>query len=268
MPNIGKRGAEAWQMKPSSIGFMRRPLSVKPGPKLWPLAAHCRNRPAERCSCLAARDAAITNDGSLEFYDSSTAGNATITNNDYLGFYASSTAGDAAVINGVSGTVDFSRSTGPNNDNKLSAGSITGAGHFFLGANQLTVGSSGWDTVVSGIISDCGPTGNECDNAGATGGVLVKTGAGTLILSGDNTYSGGTAISGGTLQLGNGGATGSIVGNVVNDGALAFNRSNDLTFAGNLSGSGSVRQIGSGKTELTGDSSGFTGSTTKAASWR
>jgi T5SS/PEP-CTERM-associated repeat protein/autotransporter-associated beta strand protein len=36
--------------------------------------------------------------------------------------------------------------------------------------------------------------------------------SGTTILAGDNTYSGGTTISAGTLQLGNGGTTGSIVG--------------------------------------------------------
>src|SRR5205085_10396105 len=45
---------------------------------------------------------------------------------------------------------------------------------------------------------------------------LTKVGGGTLILVATNTYSGGTTISGGTLQIGNGGASGSISGNVVN----------------------------------------------------
>jgi autotransporter-associated beta strand protein len=40
---------------------------------------------------------------------------------------------------------------------------------------------------------------------------------GTLVLTGANTYSGGTTISTGTLQMGNGNITGSIVGAVVND---------------------------------------------------
>ena len=57
-------------------------------------------------------------------------------------------------------------------------------------------------------------------------GALTKTGSGTVILTGDNTYSGGTTISAGILQLGNGGATGSVVGNVTDNAVFAINRSN------------------------------------------
>ena len=56
-------------------------------------------------------------------------------------------------------------------------------------------------------------------------GPFTKNGAGTLGLSGANTYTGGTTISAGTLQIGNGGTSGSIVGNVTNNADLAFNRS-------------------------------------------
>jgi fibronectin-binding autotransporter adhesin len=86
-----------------------------------------------------------------------------------------------------------------------------------------------------------------------TGG-LGKAGAGTLLLTGANSYGGGTAIDAGTLQLGNGGATGAIVGNVFNNGTLVLNRSDDLTLAGSIFGSGSVSQIGAGRTILTSDS--------------
>ena len=45
-----------------------------------------------------------------------------------------------------------------------------------------------------------------------SGNGTVNVLAGTTILTGANTYTGGTTISAGTLQLGNGGTTGSIVG--------------------------------------------------------
>ena len=59
--------------------------------------------------------------------------------------------------------------------------------------------------------------------------------AGTTILTAGSTYTGGTAISAGTLQLGNGETTGSIVGDVTNNGTLAFNRSDTVTFPGVIS---------------------------------
>ena len=54
------------------------------------------------------------------------------------------------------------------------------------------------------------------------------------------------------MQLGAGGTTGSIQGDVVNNGTLAFNRSNAVTFAGTVSGSGGLRQLGPGTLSLTG----------------
>ncbi|WP_082407494.1 autotransporter outer membrane beta-barrel domain-containing protein [Mesorhizobium sp. 1M-11] len=97
---------------------------------------------------------------------------------------------------------------------------------------------------------------------GITGaGALTKTGTGTLTLTGAGTYGGGTTINAGTLQLGNGGTSGSIVGDVANEGVLAFDRSDTLTLAGVISGSGAVQQNGTGTTMLTGTNS-YTGGTT------
>ena len=53
------------------------------------------------------------------------------------------------------------------------------------------------------------------------------------------------------MQLGDGGTTGSIVGDVIDNGALAFNHSDAVTFSGTISGTGSVNQIGPGSTTLT-----------------
>ena len=49
-----------------------------------------------------------------------------------------------------------------------------------------------------------------------------RTGRGKIVLTGSNSYTGGTTISAGTLQVGNGGTSGSIVGDVVNQGNLGF----------------------------------------------
>jgi len=87
---------------------------------------------------------------------------------------------------------------------------------------------------------------------------------GTLTIAGDATYSGGTTIFGGALQLGNGGASGSILHSVERSAAmrpipyairaanktLAFNRSDTYTFDGAISGPGQVMQVGTGKTVL------------------
>ena len=57
-------------------------------------------------------------------------------------------------------------------------------------------------------------------------------GAGTVTLAADSSYTGGTTIAAGTLRLGDGGTTGSIVGDVANAGTLVFDRSNALVFDG------------------------------------
>ena len=92
-------------------------------------------------------------------------------------------------------------------------------------------------------------------------GDLQKVGAGSLTLTGNNTYSGGTTISAGTLQIGNGGTSGLILGDVANNGTLAFNRSDATSFSGLISGSGDLQKLGAGSLTLSANSS-FTGSTT------
>ena len=134
-----------------------------------------------------AGNANITNNSYLYFQNSSTAGSANVTNTGTLRFYNNSTGGSAAIITGAGATTDFSTSTGPNGDGKLSAGSIAGGGSYMLGSNQLTVGSNGLSTEVTGVISGTGS--------------LVKTGSGTLPLSCINEYSGGTSINAATFSI-------------------------------------------------------------------
>jgi len=86
---------------------------------------------------------------------------------------------------------------------------------------------------------------------------LVKADLGTLVLTGNNSYSGGTSVEGGALQLGDGGTSGSITGPVALAGgtSLVANRSDSLTLGGPISGDGKVVQAGTGTTMLRGANS-------------
>src|SRR5499427_989866 len=168
----------------------------------------------------SAGNAAIINNngGVLSFNNNSTAANATITTNNgaLTQFNGNSTGGNAQSITNAGGIVDFSGTAGPAGDGNISAGSIAGAGNYYLGSNQLTVGSNNLSTTVSGVISDCGPTGLECSASGSTGGGLTKVGSGTLTLTGASTYTGDTNVNEGVLNV-----TGSLVSAVtVNSGGM------------------------------------------------
>lgn len=107
----------------------------------------------------------------------------------------------------------------------------------------------------------------ELDAMVSGAGALAIQGqdGGTAILTADNTYSGGTTIlTDSRLQLGEGGTTGSIIGNVHDDGMLLFDHSNTYTFAGTIDGVGAVDQIGGGTTILTGSNT-YSGGTTISA---
>ena len=71
-------------------------------------------------------------------------------------------------------------------------------------------------------------------------GVATKLDAGTLTLAGSSTITGGTTVSAGTLQIGSGGTSGSVTGNIVNN-ANVTNRSDAHTYSGVMSGTGTLR---------------------------
>ncbi len=125
------------------------------------------------------------------------------------------------------------------------------------GTTGSIVGSVGDGTALVFNRSDAVTFSDSIFGAGA----VTQAGSGITILTGSNTYAAGTTISSGTLQLGNGGTTGSILNNVVDNGALVFNRSDAVTFSGTVSGAGSVTQAGTGQTILTGNNT-YTGVTT------
>ncbi|NMK46581.1 autotransporter domain-containing protein [Achromobacter sp. Bel] len=80
-------------------------------------------------------------------------------------------------------------------------------------------------------------------------GDLVKLGAGTLVLTGNNAY-GNTRVEAGTLV----GNTDSIRGNLQNNGFVVFNQATSGTFGGDISGSGEATKAGAGVLTLSGRS--------------
>ncbi len=172
--------------------------------------------------------------------------------------------GAFAVFAGNAGTVDVDASLGGITANGLQ---FATDGYLIRG-DGLTLG--GTDAVVrvgDGTTAGAGMTATVAsvlDGAAR----LVKADAGTLVLAGDNTYAGGTLIASGTLQLGNGGTTGSVLGDVENDGTLVFDRSDALGFAGTLSGSGALVQQGSGVLTLAGMNSYMGGTSVNGGTLR
>ena len=111
----------------------------------------------------------------------------------------------------------------------------------------FTTSAGGGDITLGGNISGLGG--------------IAKNGSGKLILSGSNNYTGGTTITAGSLELGIGGTSGSIVGNILNNSELVVNRSGTLTLSGAISGSGILTKTGAGSMTLSGNNT-YTGATT------
>ena len=121
-----------------------------------------------------------------------------------------------------------------------------------LAGVNVTVG----DLLGAGTATNSGASANLTLNGGDFSGViagpLTLTVHGPTVLSGNNTYAGGTIIDiTGALALGSGGNKGSVQGPIDDDGVLIFNHANALTVASVISGNGNVEQVGTGVTTLT-----------------
>ena len=88
-------------------------------------------------------------------------------------------------------------------------------------------------------------------------GGLTKTGLGTLVLTGGNSYSGGTTVSEGILP----GDANGLQGNISNSASVVFDTAGAGTYAAVVSGTGNLVKTGPAPLSLSGDNT-YTGTTT------
>ncbi len=176
----------------------------------------------------------------------------------------------ANAITDQTGSGGTGGNAGTGNINKSGAGTLvlsannTYSGTTTIAAGTLQVGSGGTTgTLGSGAVVDNATLlFNRSDsltvsNALSGSGAVVQQGSGTLVLTGTNSYSGGTTVSAGTLQ---GNAT-SLQGNIVDNASVVFDQTGTGTYAGILSGTGSLTKQNTGTLVLTGTNS-YSGGTT------
>jgi len=176
----------------------------------------------------------------LEFFTGQTLGASTITASNDSGPFAlniltlsgSANAAASVIVSGGALTLTNNGTTNP----VVNLSGTNGTGSLSYDINPpLTLAVP---TTVQGNGTGTFRFGGDIGGAGS----LTKTGSSTLIVTGTNSYSGGTTLSNGTLQMGNNTTTGTLpAGAVVNNGTLRFYRSDSaLVVANNITGTGSL----------------------------
>ena len=147
-----------------------------------------------------------------------------------------------ATANGSSGTLNIGRFGTNDTAGTISTPTITfGSGTGAVNFNQSNA------LVFTSAISGAG--------------TVRQLGSGTTTLSASNTYTGGTTISAGTLEMDN---TGSVAGNITNNATLSINRTNTLTLTNLVSGTGALSKSGTGTLVLAATNT-YSGNTTISA---
>ena len=184
---------------------------------------------------------------------------------DAVDLLFSTTISNALISKNGTGTMSVRNSTGGNYNHTVDQGTLDVGGSATLAGGTYSAtlttnatfsySSSATQTISSAVVG--------------TGGVTVN-GTGSLKLTGANTYTGSTAVTAGTLQLGSGSTTGTLSTSSAistgSGGVFSINRSNTVTqgtdfSASAITGTGGILQAGSGTTVLNASNT-YSGSTT------
>ncbi|EAX8291555.1 autotransporter outer membrane beta-barrel domain-containing protein [Salmonella enterica] len=184
---------------------------------------------------------------------------------DAHGTFNLADADDSFTVNTVLENVDANSGWNGQSLTKTGAGTlILNAENTYTGSTTISEGTliaTNVEALGTGNVTDNATlemnTGGDFDNAISGSGQVVKSGDETLTLSGANSYTGGTTISGGTLVATNVEALGS--GDVTDNATLELNTGGDFDNA--ISGSGQVVKSGDKTLTLSGANS-YSGATT------
>ena len=218
---------------------------------------------------------AFTNDDTVRFDDTATGGttvelqatvlptSVVVSNNVQSYDFEDGTSVGAGRIGGPASFVK----DGPGTLLNDTASSYTGPTTIKNGVLQIGNGGIG-DIGTGNITNNASLVFDQSDNNPNTGqpnphyvtapisgtGTLTVEGGSPLVLSGNNTFSGGTLVSGSSVvYVGNGGGTGGIgTGAVTNNGSLVVNRTGTVTLTNNLTGGGPIAFVGSATVSLGG----------------
>ncbi len=144
------------------------------------------------------------------------------------------------------GTLILSNTGNDYGDTVIDGGILAAKDAASLGTGDVTIAENATLALSQGTL----------DNNVTGGGQIVKSGSDELIVTGDNNYSGGTTISGGTLTADHADSLGS--GDIDNSGVLQVGEGE---LKNTLSGTGSLVKIGTGELTLNGDND-YSGGTT------
>ncbi|MCL9155482.1 autotransporter-associated beta strand repeat-containing protein [Salmonella enterica subsp. enterica serovar Enteritidis] len=184
---------------------------------------------------------------------------------DAHGTFNLADADDSFTVNTVLENVDANSGWNGQSLTKTGAGTlILNAENTYTGSTTISEGTliaTNVEALGTGNVTDNATlemnTGGDFDNAISGSGQVVKSGDETLTLSGANSYTGGTTISGGTLVASNVEALGT--GDITDNATLELSTGGD--FANNIGGTGSVVKSGDKTLTLSGSNT-YTGGTT------